>query len=141
VAARIGDGYVNTSPADDLIGQYRREGGSGPAVAVVKVCYHRDESAARKTAFDLWPTSGVSGELSQVLPTPAHFEQAVQTVSEDDVASSIVCGPDPERHSTMLRSYFDAGFDEVHVSQIGPDQREFFEFYGSEVLPRLGDLG
>ena len=37
-----------------------------------------DEAAARKLAFDLWPTTGVSREPSRVLPTPAHFEQACE---------------------------------------------------------------
>jgi G6PDH family F420-dependent oxidoreductase len=141
LAARVADGYINTAPASELVGQYRREGGTGPAVAVVKVCYGSDEAAARKLAFDIWPTTGVPGELSQVLPTPAHFEQAVQRVTEDDVTSTIVCGPDPDRHAEMIKKYLDAGFDEVHISQIGPEQREFFEFYRREVLPRVGDIG
>ncbi len=141
LAARIADGYVNTSPAEELLGRYRRDGGNGPTVAVVKVCYGTDEAAAKKLAFDLWPTTGLPGELSQVLPAPAHFEQAVQRVTEDDVTSKIVCGPDPERHADMIRTYLEAGYDEVHIGQIGPDQRAFFDFYQREVLPRVGDLG
>src|SRR5438132_7908055 len=76
LAARVGDGYVNTSPAAELLEQYRHEGGTGPKIAAVKVCWGEDEAMARKLAFELWPTTGVSGELSQELPMPAHFEQA-----------------------------------------------------------------
>ena len=36
-----------------------------------------------------------------------------------------------------MQAYVDAGFDEVCVNQIGPDQKGFFEFYRAEVLPRL----
>lgn len=36
----------------------------------------------------------------------------------------------------MARStHVDAGFDEVYVSQIGPDQESFLRFYEREVLP------
>jgi hypothetical protein len=95
-------------------------------------------SPAAKLAYDLWPTSSVSGELSQELPTPEHFEQAVATVTADAVTSKIVCGRDPERHVRALEQYFEAGFDEVYVSQIGEDQAGYFDFHRREVEPRLG---
>lgn len=79
------------------------------------------------------------GELSQELPVPAHFEQASSLVTEDMVAGAIQCGPDPERHVNSIAGYFEAGFDEVHVRQIGDDQAGFLEFFWKEeVEPRLG---
>lgn len=69
---------------------------------------------------------------------PAHFEQVSGLVGEDQVAASIVCGPDPERHLEMIQKYLDAGFDEVYVNQVGEDQAGFFEFYRRELAPRLG---
>jgi G6PDH family F420-dependent oxidoreductase len=138
LAARVGDGFVSTTSDADAVGMFRDHGGKGPAVAAAKVCWGRDESAARKLAFDRWPTSGLPGELNQELPTPAHFEQASSIVTEDMVADKIVCGPDPERHVALIRGYFDAGFDEVYLAQIGDDQAGFFEFFNAEVKPRLG---
>jgi hypothetical protein len=41
------------------------------------------------------------------------------------------------RGRSWWRSYVDAGFDEVYVSQIGDDQADFFEFYRRELAPRL----
>jgi G6PDH family F420-dependent oxidoreductase len=137
LAARIGDGYVSTVADGDLVRLYEAQGGRGPKVAGVKVCWADDETAARKAAFDLWPTAGVPGELSQELPMPAHFDQATSNVTEDQVAEVIACGPDPERHVAEIRRFLDAGFDEVAVSQIGKDQAGFFDFYQREVLPRL----
>lgn len=32
----------------------------------------------------------------------------------------------------------EAGFDEVHISQIGEDQAGFLEFFWKDVEPRLG---
>ena len=31
----------------------------------------------------------------------------------------------------------DAGFDEVYISQVGPEHTGFFEFYAGQILPRL----
>jgi G6PDH family F420-dependent oxidoreductase len=138
LAAQIGDGFVNTAPDADSIRSYRQQGGRGATVAAVKVCWDNDEAAAKKLAFDRWPTTGVPGELSQELPTPAHFEQASSIVTESMVTDKIVCGPDPERHAEMLQRYLDAGYDEVYVSQVGEDQAGYFAFYNREVKPRLG---
>ena len=58
-------------------------------------------------------------------------------VTEDQVAETIVCGPDPERHLEAIREYVDAGFDHVYVHQIGEDQEGFFRFFERDVLPKL----
>ena len=34
-------------------------------------------------------------------------------------------------------AFAEAGFDEVYVQQIGPDQQAFFEAYAQHVLPRF----
>lgn len=137
LAASIGDGYVTTSPDGDSIEHYRNAGGKGPTVAAVKVCWGKDEASARRLAHELWATTGVPGELNQELPMPGHFEQAASTVTEEMVAESISCGPDPEVHRQALRKYLDAGFDKVFVSQIGDDQKGFLDFFFREVQPKL----
>ena len=137
LAARIGDGLVNTSPDADSVKAYRAVGGQGPALAGPKVCWAEDEATARRRVHELWPNSGLAGELSQELPTPAHFEQAASMLSEDDTAGSFPCGPDPEVHADSLRGFLEAGFDELYVQQIGKDQEPFLRFYRDEVIPRL----
>jgi G6PDH family F420-dependent oxidoreductase len=137
LAARIGDGFVSTAPNKEHVDLYTSSGGSGLKQGGLKVCWNPDEEAAKKLAHQLWPNAGVEGELSQELPMPAHFEQASSKVTPDDVAESITCGPDPERHVQAIQDYLDAGFDEVYVSQVGPDQEGFLDFYRREVLPRF----
>jgi len=136
-AAQIGDGFVNTGPAADAVQQFRDAGGTGIAQTGTKVCWAADEAQARRTAHRLWPNEAIPGELAQVLPSPAHFEQAAELVTEDMVAEAVPCGPDPERHVAHLRECLDAGFDEVYVQQIGDDQQGFLDFYAREVLPGL----
>jgi G6PDH family F420-dependent oxidoreductase len=137
LAARIGDGFITVSPDGELLSRYREKGGQGPSIAAVKVCWGEDEGKSRKVAHELWPTEGLSGQLSQELPLPSHFEEAAQVVTEDMVADVVACGPDPERHVEAISAYLEAGFDEVYVNQIGPDQEGFFEFYARELRPRL----
>jgi G6PDH family F420-dependent oxidoreductase len=137
VAARIGDGLITTSPSADDIAAYRGHGGAGRTQGGVKVCWHEDQQQAVKIAHKYWRNSGVPGQLSQDLPTPTHFDQASQLVTEEMTAGSVPCGPDPEVHLEAIKEYVDAGFDEVYVAQMGPDQEGMIRFYEREVLPRL----
>jgi G6PDH family F420-dependent oxidoreductase len=137
LAARIADGYVTTMPDSELIGHYREEGGKGPIQAGTKVCFGADEAQARRTAHRLWPNEQLPGELAQVLPTPAHFEQASELVTEDMIAEAVPCGPDLDRHVEALAEYARAGVDELFVQQIGADQDAFFETWAAAVLPRF----
>ncbi len=138
LAARIGDGLVTTQPDREMVEGYRSQGGTGPSMAAVKVCWDEDESQARKLAHQLWPTECLPGQSNQELPMPSHFEAAASLVTEDMVAEQVACGPDPERHVRAIAEYFEAGFDEVYVNQIGPEQAGFLDFLSREVRPRLG---
>jgi G6PDH family F420-dependent oxidoreductase len=135
LAARIGDGYCTTSPDREAIDLYRSSGGPGPVQAGTKVCFMDDEERARETVLRLWPNEALPGELAQVLPTPAHFEQACELVSGEHLSAPV--GPDLDAHVASLRQYEQAGVDELFVQQIGPEQDAFFDTWAAEVLPRF----
>jgi coenzyme F420-dependent glucose-6-phosphate dehydrogenase len=135
LAARIGDGFITTKPDPGAVERYRGNGGSGPTYSKMDVALSGSEADARRLARATWPTSALGGELAQVLPLPAHFEAAVATVSEDDVAQSILCDQDPEAHVERLRVYQQAGFDRVVVQQVGTEQDRLLELYAESVLP------
>ncbi|OUC92400.1 TIGR03557 family F420-dependent LLM class oxidoreductase [Streptosporangium minutum] len=138
LAGQIADGYICTGPSAELVRKFREAGGEGkPAQGGLKVCYAADEAAARKTVHRLWPTQGIKGEASQLLPLPRHFEELAEAVTEEEATASTPCGPDPEVHAQAIREYLDAGFTEVYISQIGEEQDAFFDFYAKEVLPRV----
>jgi coenzyme F420-dependent glucose-6-phosphate dehydrogenase len=136
LAAHLGDGLIGTAPISESVEQLRSEGGEGkPTYGQLHVCWAEEEDAARKLALKQWPNGAISGSYFLELPLPAHFEEAAETLDEEDIAESVVCGPDPERHRAAIEEYVDAGYDHVYVHQIGPDQEGFLEFYEREVLP------
>ncbi|TQK42402.1 G6PDH family F420-dependent oxidoreductase [Streptomyces sp. SLBN-118] len=141
LAGRIGDGFVTMTPDRELVEQFRSAGGGRkPVVGGPKVCWGTDRDQAVKTVHRLWPNAHLPGELGQILPTPKHFEQTCELVTEDMVRDNAVCGDDVDEHVRAVRAYSEADFDEVYVNQIGPDQQGFFDFYRSSVLPRLRDV-
>ena len=137
LAGRLADGMIGTDPDASLLSAFDRAGGAGkPRYGELTVCWAREEATARRMAREHWPTSAMRSSLSWELPLPEHFEAVAELVTEDQVAESIVCGPDPERHLAALRKYAGAGYDHVCVHQVGKDQKGFFEFYAEEILPR-----
>ncbi|WP_149826745.1 LLM class F420-dependent oxidoreductase [Streptomyces tailanensis] len=138
LAARVGDGFITMGPNEELVAQYRKGGGGGNLVSGgTKLCWGQDREAAVRTVHRLWSNQLLPGEMGQVLPTPRHFEQLEPLVTEQMVAENTVCGDDVDEHVAALSAFADAGFDRVYVSQIGPDQRGFFDFYRTKVLPQL----
>jgi G6PDH family F420-dependent oxidoreductase len=136
LAGRLGDGLCSTAPDAELVEAFETGGGNGkPRYGQLTVCYAATEAESRRTAYEWWPNAAIKGDLGQELPLPEHFEQAASMVTEADVAESVVCGPDPERHRAKIREFADAGFDHVYVHQVGPDQEAFLAFYEREVLP------
>jgi hypothetical protein len=54
-------------------------------------------------------------------------------VTRESLVGTLPTGPDPEPYRETLKSYADAGFDEVCVAQIGSRQDEFFDFWRTKV--------
>jgi coenzyme F420-dependent glucose-6-phosphate dehydrogenase len=142
LAGELADGLVNYTPDAAVVEGFARAGGAGkPAYVQLNVCWANDEAEARRTAHRVCPNVALPGELGNQLPHPKHYEQAVTLVSEEAVAEVITCGPDPARHIEAIRRCHDAGYDHVHVYQVGPDQEDFFRFYDREVLPTFRSSG
>lgn len=138
LAGRVGDGLITTAPHAEVIETFRKAGGEGkPVFGQMSVCYGEDAAECRRTAVRQWANGGVPGQLSQDLPTPAHFSQAASIVREEDLAQRVPCGPDLDQHFQTLQQWQKLGVDNVYVHQIGPGQRPFFDIYKKEVLPRF----
>jgi G6PDH family F420-dependent oxidoreductase len=135
VAAQIGDALIATAPDADQIETFAGAGGAEkPRYGQLTVCWAESERVAVDTAYEWWPNAALKGELGQELPLLRHFQQATATLSREQVAAVIVCGPEPERHRDAIQEFAEAGFDRVWVHQVGPDQTGFLRFYEREIL-------
>lgn len=137
LGADIGDGYINVQPDRELVAAYRSAGGTGPAQGGVKICWAESADDAAKTAYRLWGFQGIGGQSAQELPSWTEFESLAEASSPEQVAEQVPCGPDPEHAATEIRKFIEAGFDEVYISQMGPDQAGGIAFIADEVLPLL----
>ena len=138
-AARVGDGLITAGDEGRVIKTFNSNGGKKkPKYAQVTVCWAKTEKAARRIAHEWWPISAFPWSLLSELAIPRYFEEAAKNITEDAVAESIECGPDPKKHSAKIRQAAKAGADHIYVHQAGKDQEGFFRFYEQEVLPEFG---
>jgi G6PDH family F420-dependent oxidoreductase len=128
VAARLGDGYMNTSPDEEVLKEYERAGGKGPRYGKVTGCFAPSEETARKIARERSPNTAMGGSLSQELALPRDFEAVAELVRDDDMDSALVLGDDPAQWREKIDEFDRAGFTHVCLHDVGLDQVDFIDF-------------
>ena len=68
------------------------------------------------------------------LPTPAGFSGATTYVRPEDVADSIPCGPDLDGIVEAVSAYWEAGFTDVALVQVGDEGQDRFLSEAAEPL-------
>jgi G6PDH family F420-dependent oxidoreductase len=138
VAGRIGDGLISTSPDPETLSAFDEAGeGDRSKIGQVTVCWAETEEQAVQTSKEIWANAAIPGELGQELPMPAHYEQAAKLVRDEDITKAVICGPDPEKHVEAIQKYYDTGYEDVYIHQVGADQEGFIRFYEREIMPAL----
>jgi len=138
LAGECADGMLGLAPEPALVAAFETAGGAGkPRLAQLHVCWAATEAEARTVAHRWWPNGALPSSLLAELSLPKQFEDAAALVSEDDVAATMVCGPDAEGMARAVQRFAAAGFTRVYVHQVGPDQDGFLRFWADSVRPLL----
>jgi G6PDH family F420-dependent oxidoreductase len=133
---------VSVEPEADLIQQWDqvRGGAASRKIGQIPVSWGRDKEEAARRAYEQFRWFGGGWAVNADLPTTAGFAAASQFVRPDDVAASIPCGPDVEPIVKAVSAYWQAGFTDIALVQVGGDQQDaFLDFAETELLPALAD--
>jgi G6PDH family F420-dependent oxidoreductase len=137
LAAQIADGWMTMTPDADGMKVYRDAGGSGVTQGGMKICWAESEKEGKETAHRLWGHQPGGGQLAQDAPMWLQYEAVAELTTPDDMLDTVPCGPDAAKAAEAISQYIDVGFDEIYISQIGPDQEGGIRFLAEEVLPLL----
>ena len=141
MAARLAgtkaEALIATEPRHDLVAAYTAAGGAGPRYAEVALCYAEREADAQKTAHRYFRWAAGGWPVMAELPDTAGFAAASQSVSPAAIAEKVTCGPSPEHHLEAIERYVKAGFDHIILTQVGPEQAAFIEFFERRLAPAL----
>ena len=142
--APLGDHLVAVEPSADLVTSWNRAPGAprigslARAVGQIPICWDRDEDTAVKRAHEQFRWFAGGWKVNADLPTPAGFSGATQFVRPEDVAESIPCGPDLDRIVESVSAFWEAGFTDVALVQIGDEsQEDFLREAAGPLLERL----
>ncbi|CAN5536921.1 LLM class F420-dependent oxidoreductase [soil metagenome] len=144
--APLADHLIAVEPKRELVEQWasrRSEAhlAKSRTIGQIPICWGPSKSAAVQRAHELFRWFGGGWSVNADLPTPAAFEAASQFVRQEDVASSIACGPDLDELAESVRPYLEAGFSDVALVQIGDEsQEEFLATIAGPLLEKLRAL-
>lgn len=137
IAARSGGGLVATQPERALVERYREAGGDGPCYAEISLCWGQDGEQALQMMHERFRWSGLGWHVLPELAQPEAFLDATRYCAPEDLRDSMPHGPKLEPYLEAVRAYTEAGFDHLLLTQVGPDQAGFFEFWHRELQPAL----
>lgn len=138
--ATLAEHLIAVEPDADLVSRWHttRQGtgiaGGGRVVGQIPICWDPDRDAAIERAHEQFRWFGGGWKVNADLPTPAGFAGATQFVRPEDVAESIPCGPDLDAIVDAVRPYWEAGFTDVALLQIGGETQDRFLKEAAEPL-------
>ncbi|WP_445256350.1 LLM class F420-dependent oxidoreductase [Nocardioides aurantiacus] len=130
--APLADHLIATEPESELVEAWNgaegapRIGQRARAVGQIPICWDPSESAAVERAHEQFRWFAGGWSVNADLPTTAGFAGATQYVRPEDVAEAIPCGPDLDAIVEAVRPFWQNGFTDVALVQIGGDTQEAF---------------
>jgi G6PDH family F420-dependent oxidoreductase len=131
--ASLGDDLIAVEPKAELVDAWnadpdarRIEPGGARAIGQIPICWDPSQERAVERAHREFRWFGGGWNVNSDLPTTAGFAAASQFVRPEDVASSIPCGPDLDAIVAAVGAYWEAGFTDVGLVQVGDDGQERF---------------
>jgi G6PDH family F420-dependent oxidoreductase len=146
-AGRMVDGLITPAAPPEklkmLIAAFEkgaREAGKDPEkmprLLQLHVSWATTYEEAVQQAVHEWPNGGIKAP-KQDIRSPEDFEAFAQMVRPEDFKGRVLISTDLNEHRNHLQSFYDLGFTEVHVHNVGRNQSEFIQAYGEQVLPAL----
>jgi G6PDH family F420-dependent oxidoreductase len=109
-------------------------------IGQVPICWDPDQEAAVQKAHEQFRWFAGGFAVNADLPTPAGFAGASQFVRPEDVAETIPCGPDLDAIVQGVQPYWEAGFTDIAIVQVGDEgQQRFLDTAAGPLLDKLRD--
>jgi len=140
--APLGDHLIAVEPNPDLVTGWERARPSGAGdsrtIGQVAICWDRDRDKAVQRAHEQFRWFAGGWAVNADLPTPAGFSGATQLISPEQVAEQIPCGSDVDAIVEAVKPYWEAGFTDIAIVQVGDEGQDRFLAEGAaEVLQAL----
>jgi G6PDH family F420-dependent oxidoreductase len=141
--APLGDHLIAVDPDAALVSGWADARGAASAtesraIGQIPISWDPDAAAAQGRAHEQFRWFGAGWTVNADLPTTAGFAGASQFVRPEDVSASIPCGPDLDAVVEAVRPYWEAGFTDIALVQVGDEmQQRFLDEAAGPLLEKL----
>jgi G6PDH family F420-dependent oxidoreductase len=140
--APLGDHLIAVDPDADLVSGWTEARGAtaspSRSIGQIPISWDPDAAAAQARAHEQFRWFGAGWTVNADLPTTAGFAGASQFVRPEDVSASIPCGPDLDAIVEAVRPYWEAGFTDIALVQVGDEmQQRFLDEAAGPLLEKL----
>jgi G6PDH family F420-dependent oxidoreductase len=112
-------------------------------VGQMPISWGKDRDVRMKRAHEQFRWFGGGWKVNSELPSTAGFAGASQSVDPNEVAESIPCGDSVEAVVKAAQAYWDAGFTDLALVQIGGTEEEQSDFFSAapDIISALRETG
>ncbi len=138
--APLAEHLIAVEPDPDLITGWSAANShpGSRSIGQVPICWDPDRATAVERAHDQFRWFAGGWAVNADLPTPAGFAGASQFVRPEDVAEKIICGPDLDAIVEGVKPYWEAGFTDIALVQVGDEgQQRFLDEAAGPLLEAL----
>ena len=146
-AGRLADGFITpAAPHEKLkrllehFEQGAHEAGKDPStiprLLQLQVSWASTQEEAEQQALQEWPNGGISAP-KQDLRSPEDVAEFAELVRPDHFQGRVFLSTDLDEHRQHIQGFFDLGFTEVYIHNVGRNQSEWNRAYGESVIPAL----
>lgn len=106
-----------------------------PKQVEIRVAYTDDVDATVKIFKKYWAGTTIVATHLRNIYTPEMVAVDRAVVGYDVIRNRQCISSNPEVHTKSAQRFIDTGFNRLYFHSAGPDQYEFIEGYGRDVLP------
>ncbi len=108
-----------------------------PRLIELFVAYSDDENQIMNIIQKYWAGSFVPALFNQKIYTPELSEQNGKVVGKDVIRKMACISGDAQRQIIYAQQFIDLGFTHLYFHSADPDQQDFVNRFGQDVLPAL----
>ncbi|MDF2497264.1 MAG: family F420-dependent class oxidoreductase [Arthrobacter koreensis] len=146
-AGRHADGLITVgAPLEKIEGLFAKfdagareagkDPGTMPKVLQLHMSWAPTYEEALANAMTEWPNGGMKFPKADIR-SPFELEQMARLVRPEDFEGRLLISEDPDVHRAYIQKFLDLGFDRVYLHNVGRNQREWIDVFGTSVLPEL----
>jgi len=136
----LAEHLITTDPIPELLQSWDQAKGHSDSrkIGQIPICWDPDRARAVERAHEQFRWFAGGWAVNADLPTPHGFAGASQFVRPEDVAEQIPCGPDLDAIVEAVKPFWEAGFTDIAVVQVGDEgQSEFLDQAAGPLLEKL----